>query len=90
MPRVLWAGDNKVYAARIQRGFAIFADGSRGRVERVTCKKLRSRASLVAFPEDYAAVTALAALRDACGDARTVASTPRGFPSDLGGLGRKA
>ena len=66
MARVLWAGDNKVYAARIRRGVAIFADGSRGRVERVTCKKLRARASLVAFPHEYAPVDALAALRDAC------------------------
>lgn len=65
MARVLWAGDNRVYAARIRRGFAIFADGSKGRVERVTCKKTRSRASLVAFPHEYVAVSALAALRDA-------------------------
>ena len=62
----MWAGDNKVYAARIRHGFAVFADGSKGRVERVTCKKMRARASLVAFPPEYAAVNALASLRDAC------------------------
>ena len=73
----MWAGDNKVYAARIRRGFAVFADGSKGRVERVTCKKMRSRASLVAFPPEYAAVNALAALRDACESAQSHRSLPK-------------
>ena len=68
MARVLWAGDNKVYAARIRRGVAVFADGARGRVVRVTCKKMKARASLVAFPSEYVAVEALASLRDACED----------------------
>ena len=45
---------------------ALFADGARGRVVRVACKKTRARASLVAFPFEYVEVDALASLRGAC------------------------
>ncbi len=66
MARVLWAVDNRVYAARVRRGVASFSDGARGRVARVACKKTKARAALVAFPLEYVEVEALASLRDAC------------------------
>jgi hypothetical protein len=66
MARVLWAADNRVYAARVRRGIASFSDGAKGRVARVACKKTRARATLVAFPFEYVEVEALASLRDAC------------------------
>jgi hypothetical protein len=76
MPRVLWAVDNKVYVARVSGNTAYFADGATGRVERVTCKKTRARAPLVAFPPEYVAARALASMRDACAEPRVKAREP--------------
>ncbi len=82
MARVLWAADNRVYAARVRRGIASFSDGAKGRVARVACKKTRARATLVAFPFEYVEVEALATMREAC--ERALGSEPLGVERQVG------
>ncbi len=82
MARVLWAADNRVYAARVRRGIASFSDGAKGRVARVACKKTRARATLVAFPFEYVEVEALASMREAC--ERASGSEPLGVERQVG------